>query len=64
MNNVGGCCCFSGGHHFKSVSFGLPAGSAFLPEPYYHVKAGVLQILRLGVPLAAITDNCNFFSLQ
>ena len=45
------------GHHLQSGGLGLGPTLAAVVEPDAHVHAAVLQVQRMGVALAAVTDD-------
>ena len=50
--------------HFQAVLFGLGHAAAALVQPHLHVYAAVVQVERVGVALAAVSDYADGLAVQ
>lgn len=55
---------FFDGSHFQAVGGGPLPALAALVEAHHYLDAAVLQVLGMGVPLAAVAEHGNFLLLD
>ena len=48
---------FGHGTHFQTIRDGLLPGCATRPQPHDDLRARVAQVLRMGMPLTAVSDD-------
>ena len=61
VRHLGGFC---GSQNGEARLFGLGPGTASLPEADDHIDSAVLEIIGVGVALAAVADDSHFFAAE
>ena len=55
---------FTDGHNLQARSFRFRCGFGTFVQADHYLQAAVTQVQRMGVPLAAVTDDSNFFAFN